>query len=164
MSYICSTCGSTHDGPPYVWGVPSPDAWAELSPEEQNERGECSSDQCVIDDEQFFVIGRIEIPVSGSTEPFAWLAWVEVGVDDFVDIRQKWFIEGRETTPAYAGRLANKLPTYSQSTLGLQVNLITNPLPNRPSIHLVDEHAIRDEQAKGITEHRVAQIASLFRH
>jgi hypothetical protein len=144
--------------------VPSPDAWAELSPEEQKHRGECNSDQCFLDDERFFIVGRIEMPIDDSDEPFAWLAWVEVSAEDFVDIYQKWFVEGREATPSYAGSLANKLPVYSQSSLGLRVLLKTNPLPNRPSIQIIEEHALLDEQTNGITQERVAEIASVFMH
>jgi hypothetical protein len=164
MPYICSTCGSTQDGPPFVWGVPSPDIWAELPSEEKARRGECSSDQCVVDNERFFVIGRIEIPVRGSEEPFAWLAWVEVSADDFADMHEKWFLEGREITPPYAGHLANKLPIYSESTFGLRVDLKTNPLGVRPSIRIAEGHILQDQQENGITEQRVAEIASRLMH
>jgi len=164
MAFICSSCGLTHDGPPFVWGVPSPDAWAELTATEQQARGECSSDQCIMDNERFFIIGRLDIPVIDNAETFAWLVWVEVNAEDFIDIQEKWFSEGRELTPPYHGRLASELRFYPESTLNLRVTLKTSALPNRPRIHIMDEHELLHEQEKGISQERVQEIASHFMH
>jgi hypothetical protein len=142
--------------------VPSPDAWASLTPAEQAARGECSSDQCILDDQRFFVIGRLIIPVIGSEEPFAWLTWIEINQDDFCDIQEKWFAEGRKSTPPYIGQLANKLSLYPENTLGLRVSLQSRPLPDRPNIHVIQQHSLKYEQSEGISSSRVQEIAHLF--
>jgi hypothetical protein len=40
------------------------DMWAELSPDEQLQRGAAGTDQTVIDDRHFFIRGRIEDSIS----------------------------------------------------------------------------------------------------
>jgi hypothetical protein len=51
------------DGPPLAWHLDAPDPWTSLSPTEHKRRSLLTSDQCVIDDQHFFVRGLIEIPV-----------------------------------------------------------------------------------------------------
>src|SRR5262252_2038824 len=111
MSYTCSVCNETHPGPPYVWGPEAPDAWNRADSSQQKD-GELGTDQCVFPDgdkPRCFVIGRLEIPVAGEQEPFAWLVWVEVQSNAFFDMSEKWHQEGRETTTPYNGLLANHL-------------------------------------------------------
>ena len=50
--------------------IEAPAYWEAIPPEERQELGELSSDQCVID-EHFFIVGRLEIPIVGEPEPFS---------------------------------------------------------------------------------------------
>jgi hypothetical protein len=164
MSYICVACNQEHSGPPLAWGPAAPDAWTQLAETERAERGEISSDQCVIDDLRFFVLGRLEIPVVRSEDIFAWLVWVEVKPNDFFDISEKWNLLGRENTPPYDAALANQLGLYEGATSGLQIRLHTRPIGDRPSIEVLGSHQLADEQKNGITEARVQEIAHLLTH
>jgi hypothetical protein len=164
MSYVCIACNEEHPGPPLAWGPAAPDAWTQLSESERPERGEISSDQCVIDNERFFVLGRLEIPVTDSEDLFAWLVWVEVKPNDFFDISDKWHLSGRESTPPYDGVLANHLELYENDALGLSVLLHTRPVGDRPSIEIMGLHQLAEEQRTGISEVRVQEIAHLLTH
>jgi hypothetical protein len=166
MSYSCSVCGENHPGPPWVWGPDAPDAW-NAADESQKSEGELSSDQCVLPDKErarSFVRGRLEIPALGNEESFAWLVWVEVEPNDFLDMREKWFQSGRETTPPYDGVLANLLPIYEHETLGLPVRLHTRPVGERPFVEVAGEHQLATEQSAGISESKIQEIAELLSH
>jgi hypothetical protein len=118
----------------------------------------------VIDNQRFFVLGRLEIPVANSEDIFAWLAWVEVKPNDFFDMSEKWDLSGRENTPPYDAGLANQLGVYEGATSGLQVRLHTRPVGDRPSIEIIGSHQLAEEQKNGITEARVQEIAHLLTH
>jgi hypothetical protein len=141
------------------WGPDAPDMWAAISVNEREERGEVGTDQAIIDGDHFFVRGRIEINVSDTDDLFAWLVWVEVSKDDFRSIGELWTIKGREKTDPYKGHLANSLPGYLNSTLGVIVKVHTRPVGVRPFIEIIEDHALRSEQRDGISAHRVQGIA-----
>ena len=166
MSYECHVCGQEHPGPPSSWGPPAPDAWGLLN-ESQRSEGELSSDQCVLSDGErgrCFVLGRLEIPVHGQPESFAWLVWVEVQPIDLQDMHEKWLQQGRESTSPYEGLLANHLSIYKHDTLGLPVRLHTRPVGERPFIEVAGEHHLATEQQEGIEESRVQEIAEILSH
>lgn len=162
-SFTCSVCGKIHEGAPLSWGPDAPLMWEDLTPAERQRRGEINADQCIIDDRYFFVRGRIEIPVTDTGELFAWLVWAEVDRADFNSISNLWDIAGREKkAPIYSARLANQLPIYEPSTLGLETRLHTRPLGSRPLVEVVGSHRLREEQQGGITSHYVQAIADQF--
>jgi hypothetical protein len=166
MSYTCSVCDDIHSGPPYVWGPQAPDAWNQVTGGQQTD-GELGTDQCVLPDgdkARCFVIGRLEIPVVGEQEPFAWLVWVEVQPEALFDMSEKWNQEGRETAAPYDGFLANHLSIYEHETLDLTVRLHTRPVGERPYIEVTGVHQLKHEQRNGISELRVQQIAELLMH
>ena len=158
-NFICSVCGQSHEGVPLSWGPEDPDMWGDLPSEGRQERGELGTDQCVIDDQHFFIRGRVEIPLTDMSEKFAWLIWVEVSAADFDDMHKKWNQEGRESTAPYSARLANHLTLYRQPTIGLRVKLQTMPVGTRPLIEIVGDHQLHREQINGISSHDVQQIA-----
>jgi hypothetical protein len=41
-------------------------------------RVDLTADQCVIDEEHFFIRGHIVLPIVGSSETFAWSVWREL--------------------------------------------------------------------------------------
>ena len=137
--------------------------WDDLPQAERKRRGELGADQCVIDDEYFFIRGRIEIPVKDTEDVFAWLVWVRVSAEDFASMSNSWTIAGRENkAPVYDGYLANELPGYAQPTLDVAVKINTRPVGQRPFIQVVGSHELADEQRDGISSHKVQQIADTF--
>jgi hypothetical protein len=160
-SYSCSICGENHEGAPLSWALMHPTCgltcrrWVER-------RGEVGTDQAMIDEKHFFIRGRLEIPVTDTADPFAWLVWVEVAVHDFRHMSERWMVEGRETTAPYTGRLANNLDIYSDPTLDLQVKIHTRPVGDRPYIEVLEDDALRREQRDGISSDRVQAIAHIL--
>jgi hypothetical protein len=162
--YSCKSCGEFHLGLPLSYGAQAPVYWDSIPAEERQQRGELSSDQCVIDDEYFFVLGRLEIPVIGETEPFSWNVWVSLSETSFVRIRELLMTHGREREPPYFGWLSTSLPCYPD-TLNLKTHLHTRPIGERPFVELEGTgHPLAVEQRNGITMQRVQEIAECVLH
>lgn len=162
--FLCTTCGKQHDDLPMCFGPRAPDLWYSMPDSERNERGELSSDQCVIDDKHYFVLGRILIPVIDSATPFTWLAWVSLSEMNFNRVCELWESEGRECEPPYFGWLQSTLP-YESSTMNLKTKIQTMPLGERPNILLEQSiHPLSIEQRTGITMIRAQQLAEAALH
>jgi hypothetical protein len=162
--YNCTTCGQFHNELPMVLGSPAPALWFSIPESERAERAELSSDQCIIDDEHFFILGQISLPVHDSAEPFTWLAWVSLSEENFNRASELWDAEGRESEPAYFGWLQSALP-YQPSTLSLKTLVKTQPVGERPLIEIEpSDHQLSLEQRHGITLQRVQQIAEAALH
>ena len=155
--FVCATCGEFHDELPMCLGAPAPALWSALPEAERAMRGELTSDQCIIDDKYFFVLGRILLPVLGSKEHFVWLAWVSLSEANFMRSCELWETEGRENEPACFGWLQSDFP-YQPSTLGLATSVQTMPVGERPLIRIqATDHPLFYEQQEGITRQRVQQ-------
>lgn len=127
------------------FGQPAPALWLQMSEAEREKRGELSSDQCVVDDQHYFVLGRIILPVVDGLEPFCWLAWVSLSEKNFLRVSDLWHTEGRESEPPYFGWLQSALP-YNPSTLNLKTQIHTRPVGERPLIELeLTEHPLSIE-------------------
>lgn len=79
QGYKCSTCGEFHAGLPLSYGSPALVPYFHIPEAEMEDRVLLSSDQCIIDNEHFFVLGRLEIPVlDGEEGLFSWNVWVSL--------------------------------------------------------------------------------------
>src|SRR5258706_436004 len=121
--FKCSTCSEIHDGPPFSYSSPAPAMWFQIPVEERGQRVQMSSDQCVIDDKHYFILGRVEIPVVDTNEFFTWLVWVSLSEQNFLRATELWETEGRETEPPYFGWLQTVLLCYPETTLNLATNV-----------------------------------------
>lgn len=123
-----------------------------------------SPDQCVIDDRDFYLRGRIPVPVEGLDEPFIWGVWAEVSPKTFLRANELWTTEGRENEPPYTAWLQNEIFPYGD-TMNLEVRVHTQPVGRRPHFEIADpEHPLALEQRHGITMARVQQIAETLLH
>jgi hypothetical protein len=146
------------------YGVSAPELWYTIPEAERDTRTELSSDQCVIDEKYFFVLGRILIPVVDGDGPFVWLAWVSLSETNFLRTSELWESEGRESEPPYFGWLQSALP-YIPTTLSLKTQVHTMPLGERPTIVLeATDHPLSIEQHFGISMARVQEIAEADFH
>src|SRR5947208_982597 len=103
--YKCHTCDEFHEGLPFSYGSPAPAHVYTIPEAEREARVLLSSDQCIVDNEHFFILGRVEIPVHDSDELFAWLAWVSLSETNFQRATDLWETVGRESEPPYFGWL-----------------------------------------------------------
>jgi hypothetical protein len=162
--FNCSTCGQYHEEMPMCFGASAPELYWRIPEQERNTRIDLTSDQCVIDEQHFFVLGRILIPVEGLSEPFVWLCWVSLSETNFLRACELWHSEGRESEPPYFSWIQSDLP-YEKTTLSLKASITTMPLGERPLIKLHEcDHPIYFEQRDGITLSRVQQIAETALH
>lgn len=166
QGYHCRTCGEFHAELPLVFGPDAPLSWYGLGESERATRAELTSDQCVIDGEHFFIRGRLEIPIIGGTERFAWLVWTTLSEAHFLRASDLWDTEGRETEPPYFGWLSTELaPTYGVSTINLKTHVHTRPVGERPFVELEPtDHPLAVEQREGITWDRVQRLAEQILH
>jgi hypothetical protein len=163
-SWICSHCGETHSNIPLSFAADFPDAYANMNEEERPNRAVCSSDQCIIDDEMFFVRGLIEIPVHDQDVPFLWGVWARLFREDFIEVQESWEEKGRELKRGpFKGRLANDLSLYPGS-VNLKLSLLVQPVGSRPLFILEESHLLTSEQQRGISLKDAERMASDLLH
>ena len=162
--YHCRSCGRYHDELPLVYGPDAPVYWDAVPEAERARRFEMTSDQAVLDGEHFFIRGRLEIPIIGHDEPFAWLVWTTLSRANFERATDLWHTPGREQEPPYFGWLSTALP-YEPDTVNLKTMVHTRPVGIRPYIEVeATDHPLAAEQRTGITWERVQEIAELVLH
>lgn len=163
-SYRCRACGELHDDPPLHYGAAAPEPYFGIPERLRAERALLSSDQCVLGDKDFFVIGNIDIPIIGHDEMFSWDVWVSLSRENFTRAHQLWTTPGRESEPPYFGWLCTALPGYPD-TLHLKTRVHTRAVGRRPFVELeATDHPLAVEQRTGITWDRVQEIAELVLH
>lgn len=158
MGYQCKTCGALHPERPTCFGAEMPAVVAHLSSDDRARRVELSSDQCVLDDEHFFVLGTLDLPVRGSDETLTWVVWSTLSRANFERAADLWHVEGREREPPYFGWLSNQIPGFPNS-LNVKVLVHTQPLGIRPRLEVVDEgHPLRDAQRNGVSSEEADRL------
>lgn len=160
----CKSCGDWHEDLAFGYGTPYPEPVLEIPEEERAARVKLSRDFCVIDGEEHFVRGHIEIPVIDAEEPFRWDVWVSLSRENFERSVGLMDRVGREEEPPYYGWLNTELGVYGRSA-GLKVFVRTQQVGLVPSIELQpSEHPLCVEQREGISLERVKEIAALILH
>ena len=158
MSYQCKTCGATHPERPTCFGAQMPAVAAQLNEEDRERRVEISSDQCIVDNEHFFVLGTLDFPVQGSDEVVRWLVWSTLSQPNFERASELWETSGRESEPPYFGWLSNQIPGFPDS-LNVKLLVHTEPLGFRPRLEVLDEgHPIWSAQRNGITSEQADKL------
>lgn len=162
--YLCRTCGKFHADLPMEFGADAPVAYYSIPQDERGARIELTSDICLIDKDEFFVRGSLEIPVLDGPRPFVWGVWTSLSKANFKRMAEAWETPGRESEPPYFGWLCTSLPMYPE-TLLLKTNVHTRPIGRRPFVELEPtEHPLAVEQRHGITMDRVREIAEALLH
>ncbi len=73
-----------------------PDTYVSLEEEECERRTLIGSDQCIIDNEMYFIRGLVELRIIGFQEPFLWGLWASIWKEAFDEISEHWQTPGRE--------------------------------------------------------------------
>jgi hypothetical protein len=164
QGFRCDICLEWHDALPWSYSVKVPLAAARIPDEELDRRVVFTLDQCVVDGLDFFLRGRIPVPVHGHDQPFIWGVWAKVSSRDFVRTNDLWKANGRESEPAYSGWLDTNIPLYGD-TCNLELRVRTQPVGRRPHFEMVDAaHPLSVEQREGVSVQRVQEIAQEFLH
>jgi hypothetical protein len=162
--FVCTVCGERHDVLPIKYSVKAPQAVLAVPQEQLEERVLLTADQCVIDNQQFFLRGRILIPVHGVEAPFVWGVWAEVSPKNFLHSNEVWQIPGREQEPPFAAWLNNDLFLFGD-TINLELKVHTQPVGERPRFTVADSnHPLAIQQRDGISIETVQDIAEMILH
>ncbi len=158
--FKCGVCGQWHDELLTDLGYRLPDEVFALSYVERYQRARFNDDLCTLDGRRHFIRCYLPIPFTDKEDHFAWGVWIEISkkdhdgyVADFGGVARA----GR----VFVGTLANKLPAYRRSTLGMTVKVETAS-DERPTVRLPEtlRHALALEQRRGISDQRHHDIVA----
>jgi hypothetical protein len=158
MGFLCEGCGEYHQEIPMSYVAYAPYEYNLITEEEVKHRCQLTSDQCIIDDNKFFIKGQLNIPVDDN-EDFSWNPWVQISKQDFERTDELWTEENRFLEPPYSGVLATQIECYP-NTLKLPVNIYTQKVGSKPVIKVLESsNPLYLEQAYGINMQRVISFA-----
>jgi hypothetical protein len=141
-----------------------PDQYANMSSDDRENRCVIGSDQCVIDQQTFYVRGLLEIPVLQTDQVFLWGLWASVWEKDYDEISESWQEDGRETRHGpFTARLANKLSVYPD-TLNLRLTVRVQPVGERPLFIVNEDHPLAAAQRKGMSMDDAQELVSYLLH
>jgi hypothetical protein len=162
--FACTVCGERHDVLPLKYSIKAPEAVLAVPPDELEKRVVITADQCVIDGREFYLRGRILVPVQGLDAPFVWGVWAEVSPMSFLRANDLWHVQGREQEPVFPGWLNNDLFLFG-NTLNLELAVHTQPVGERPLFTISNpEHPLAIQQREGISIENVQDIAEMILH
>jgi hypothetical protein len=162
--FRCRICRQWHERLPMSYSAKVAQAVAAIPEWQLDILVAFTLDQCVIDKQEFYIRGRIVVPVFKQEEPFIWGVWAKVDEGDFLRANELWETEGRENEPPFRGWLNTPIALY-QGTMDLELRVRTQPVGQRPHFEIVDSgHPLAVEQRRGITMDRVREIAESFLH
>jgi hypothetical protein len=69
LAFTCSRCGQLHDELPMSFGAAAPAYYYAVPEEQRPARCLLNDDLCIIDGEQFFIRGCLEVPVPDGPGP-----------------------------------------------------------------------------------------------
>jgi hypothetical protein len=160
MSYRCFVCGELHEDLPDI-GMDKPDYWWSV-PEAERERRVVlvGSDACIIDDEDFFIRGVIEIPIHDYPERFGFGVWVSQKRENFYTYLDNF--NSGEIGPFF-GWLSTNIKYFAAPTLSLKTMAHFRGENLRPSIELdATEHPLAIAQRDGITLDKAWEIVHFY--
>jgi hypothetical protein len=164
FQFKCSTCNELHLGIP-TFGADYPMTVLQIPEEEREARVELGSDDCVIDEKDFYVRGCIEIPVEGYDEPFTWGTWVSLSEASYRTYVQYFDEAKRSDVEPFFGWHCCDFIAYDETCLNLKTRVHMRDDGIRPFIELEPtEHPLAIEQREGITKERLKEIYELVMH
>jgi hypothetical protein len=148
ITYRCSICGELHEDIPDI-GVDKPDYYFSVPDEERDQRIDLTPDTCIIDNEDFFIRGVIEIPILDHTQTFGFGVWVSQKRENFYTYLNNY--DSSEIGPFF-GWLCTRIAYYEEDTLSLKTMAYFQRGGQRPSIVLEPtDHPLSMDQGDGIT-------------
>jgi hypothetical protein len=163
FEFSCSSCGEVHRGMP-AFGAQAPLTYYLVPPEERPARVRFGADDCIIDDEHYFVLGCVEVAVHGESDPFTWGVWVSLSEASYRQWRESYSEPKRSHIGPFFGWLNTGLKPYPDTVnLKAQVHIRDNGV--RPYVELEPtDHPLAVEQRDGISVQRVADLFTQMVH
>lgn len=148
-SFICQTCGDTHEGMPTDHGWTLPDVVWDIPEDERATRSQFNSDLCQFGD-RFFIRCVLKLPFNEQPGYYGWGVWVELPEADFYRYVEIYDKDG-SSEPMVHGAIANEMPGYP-ATLALPVMVQFQSSTSRPAVHVPSDslHPLAAQQSSGI--------------
>jgi len=163
FEFRCHECGEIHRGSPSFSSDRPP-----LSPDIGEDRIVLDTDTCVLDDEEFFIRGLLEIPIHGVADPFTWGLWVSQSEESFE--RYVATYDQDQSNDGSFGWLAVTMPGYYSAAEDeplevLGCDVFWREPGVRPLIVPKEcDHPLYRDVADGICWDRAMELASLAMH
>ena len=163
FSFQCRTCGETHVGLP-SFGPDAPDSYAALSEFDRSNKAVLGSDNCIIENELFFVRGRVELPILGREDSLIWQVWCSLSRESYIQWEDAYDLDSRSHIGPFFGWLNTQLPFYEDSfNLATSVHLRDNGIRPYVEIHETG-HRLYTDQSTGISVPEVEKLVHDLRH
>jgi hypothetical protein len=164
--YVCGCCGKYIEGIPLDFGYKYPAHYFAVPENERDTSIQSTADWCIIDGKDFFIRGRIEIPIIDYNDTFCWGAWVSVSEKTFRRLINAWEKGIISEESSFFGWLSSEIPTYSLPTLNLKTNVHDTSPNSLPIIELQSsDHPLAIEQKDGITlQQLLAKLQQIMPH
>ncbi|WP_170771281.1 DUF2199 domain-containing protein [Ruegeria lacuscaerulensis] len=163
FSFKCKTCGERHEGLP-SFGPEAPLSYAVLDEEDQKSRAELGTDDCIIDDQYYFVRGRLQLPIIGQTEPFVWLVWCSLSLDSYAQWREMFGEKKRAHVGQFFGWLNVQLPFY-EDTLNFATSVQLVDAGSRPLVIVQEaDNQLYFDQRDGLSQAKVEMMVHDLLH
>ncbi|MBL9085291.1 MAG: DUF2199 domain-containing protein [Planctomycetales bacterium] len=163
MSWLCKLCEREHVDAPLCFAIEAP--WRALVPEKEfAARVLLNSDQCVVDENTFFVRGHIQIPIQGRFDKLEFSVWSSLSEQSFLHMCQRWEAPDRDTDPPYFGWLCSPICVYP-STIHLKLS-VQSRVPGLTPLFTVEptDHPLAVDQQDGISVDRWHEFAHQIMH
>jgi hypothetical protein len=163
FEFQCAACGETHQGMP-SFGARAPVSYFAIPEAERAARCRLGTDDCVIDDSTFFVLGCLDLPVHGESELFSWGVWVSLSRSSYEQWKWCYEADKRSHIGPFFGWLNASLKPYPD-TMNLKTRVHLRDGKLRPFIELEPtDHPLALEQRDGISVERVAELYTQIVH
>jgi hypothetical protein len=160
LIWTCSCCGQRFNTLPMDYAFAAPRNWFGLTEAERTTRAKLTADFCTIDENEHYVRGCLEIPVSDSSESLIWGVWASVSEDSLHYILTRWNEQIAEDEPPRFGWLSTWISDYPEPH-DIRCHIFIRSGNLRPRIVLQPtDYPLAIEQHRGITLERVKEIAA----
>jgi hypothetical protein len=156
-SFVCPSCGDTHEGTPTDHGWKLPDVVWDIPEDERPTRAKFNGDLCQFGD-RFFIRCVLKLPFNDQLGYYGWGVCVELSETDFYRYLEIYDKDG-SGEPMVHGAIANEMPDYP-TTLGLSIMVQFQDSTSRPTVQVpsASSHPLAAEQSSGIDNWRYHAI------
>ena len=160
LRFTCRECGREHEGLPDI-GFKAP-WYYETLPDRHRIDASIDADFCRIEND-FFIRGSLEIPITGLHRNFSYGAWISVSEKNY-HLYRATFDSDSPTSQRYVGYISNRIDGYPDTLKLIGVAHVRgNGL--RPLIELrPTDHPLSVEQRQGISFEQAVEIVTFHMH
>ena len=121
-----------------------------------------TADQCVVDDQEFYVRASLPIHVHHAGDPLCYGVWVSLSAEHYERFSMRLDARDRQPGESFFGWLCTPLMGYPD-TLLLKTYIATQAWPSRPLVELEPTaHPLSVDYHNGISIERALQLVAPY--